>query len=253
MGQALRRLLPPPRAFCVVSRGRTGSTYLLSLLDSHPGVNQSQEVLGRYRLGLEDVREEIRRRGAGAYLERCLRRKGFERAVGFKVLYYQLEESYARRQGLPGLAGASDYLAGREDVRIIHLKRRNRLRRLVSAELASTKSEYWRVEGDAGGPEPTIRLSAEWCRRDFERTRAWEETYDGLFAHHPGLEVVYEDLAADPQRVCECVFRFLGLPPRAVSSRLVKQNTRGLREVVENYDELKAHFAGTQWEGQFDE
>jgi hypothetical protein len=225
----------------------------LSLLDSHPRVNQSQEVLGTYRMGLEDVREEIRSQGVAGYLERCLRRKGFERALGFKVLYYQLQASYARRQGLTELRGAADYLVGRRDLRIIHLKRRNRLRRLVSAELAAAKEEFWRVEGDSAGTQPTVRLSPERCRKNFERTREQEAVYDRLFESHAMIEVIYEDLASDPQQVCDRVFRFLRLPCRKVHSRMVKQNTRGLREVLENYDQLKTHFAGTEGEGYFDE
>ena len=49
----------------------------------------------------------------------------------------------------------------------------------------------------------------------------------------------YEDLVEDAQEVFnDLVFPFLGRPPVRVQSRLVKQNTRPLHDVVENYDEL---------------
>jgi hypothetical protein len=67
------------------------------------------------------------------------------------------------------------------------------------------------------------------------------------------LEVFYENLVAEQQAECDRILDFLGVCRRPLVTQIKKQRTRPLREVIENYHELKKHFAGTEWARFFDE
>ena len=82
--------LPKPTRFVIITRGRTGSNLLLSLLHSHPKIRVWGEVIGEDRLREKYYQNRIRTKGAVPYVKKHLERTGFESSVGIKVLYYQM-------------------------------------------------------------------------------------------------------------------------------------------------------------------
>ena len=180
----------------------------------------------------------------------------FERVVGVKFLYYQLEPEYAARWSVPALPSLLPVLQERTDLRIIHLKRRNRLATLVSWKLAR-QTDLWSQLGGRQSQsvrsrnsmygEITFHLSYDECRDEFARIGKWEQFYDAAFTEHPFLEMYYEDLVADGRAETTRVLEFLGLESRELRSPLRRQNTRALEEVVENFAELQRRFADTPY------
>lgn len=250
----VRSVLPRPTPYCIVTRGRTGSNLLCSLLRSHPKVHDAGEAIGDWSFAHEGstLRRDLLARGSIAYVDSLFRRRRFESAAGFKVLYEQLEPEYARRQMVPDLSEVVDFLRSKRTVRIIHLKRQNRLETLVSKEIAYAVREHVLLDGDGAANDATIRLTPEQCEQEFLRIGAWEEHYDEIFHRHRVLQLTYEDLVADMEGESLRVQEFLGVPPRPLHTRMRKQIRRPMAHVIENYAELAKAFAGTPWAVYFD-
>jgi LPS sulfotransferase NodH len=250
----VRAVLPRPTPYCIVTRGRTGSNLLCSLLRSHPKVHDAGEAIGDWSFAHEGstLRRDLLERGSNAYVASLFRRRRFESAAGFKVLYEQLEPAYARRQLVPDLLGVVDFLQSKRTVRIIHLKRRNRLETLVSKEIAFAVREHVLLDGEGAANDVTIRLTPEQCEQEFLRIGAWEERYDEIFHRHALLQLTYEDLVSDLDYESSRVQEFLGVSRKPLHTRMRKQIRRPMTLVVENYAELEKELAGTPWAVYFD-
>jgi LPS sulfotransferase NodH len=250
----VRAVLPRPTPYCIVTRGRTGSNLLCSLLRSHPKVHDAGEAIGDWSFAHEGstLRRDLLERGSNAYVASLFRRRRFESAAGFKVLYEQLEPAYARRQLVPDLPGVVDFLQSKRTVRIIHLKRRNRLETLVSKEIAFAVREHVLLDGEGAANDVTIRLTPEQCEQEFLRIGAWEERYDEIFHRHALLQLTYEDLVSDLDYESSRVQEFLGVSRKPLHTRMRKQIRRPMTLVVENYAELEKELAGTPWAVYFD-
>ena len=65
------------------------------------------------------------------------------------------------------------------------------------------------------------------------------------------MEVTYENLAAERDLECDRILDFLGVPRRKLKTRMLKQQTRSLPDIVTNYRMLKEHFDSTEWSSFF--
>jgi hypothetical protein len=248
----IRCCLAAPRPFAIITRGRSGSNFLLSLLDSHPAIRTVGEIIGEFMLRQPGIKKRILSLGAIPYVQALYRRYGFESITGAKFLYYQLEEDYGLRWGVPDSTAVLPYLLNKKDVRIIHLKRRNRLRMLASLEAASVAQQYVLNPGEQQAIQPTVTLSPRRCAEFFSTVDSHERKYDALFDEHETLEMFYEDLVEGTEEQCTNVLAFLGADPRRLRARTRKQSRRPLSEVIANYAELKQDFAGGEWEYLFE-
>lgn len=221
--------------FVVLSRSRTGSTLLVAFLNSHPNIRTDGEIFRRLRG--RDHRE---------VLGRVFGRQPWSvKARGFKLFYYH---------PLDGGDALWRDLAAMRDLHVIHLRRRNILRTLVSREIAAAQKVWRQTQpGATASGDKTVAFAAGELVRRFLETRAMERRGEEAFRGHPILPVDYEDLVADPAGTFRAVTAFLGVPARAPRAGLVKQNTEPLQQLVKNYDELKRAFAGTEWEAFFSE
>ena len=67
------------------------------------------------------------------------------------------------------------------------------------------------------------------------------------------IEIAYEELATDPYYYLEEVQKFLGVDACDLEINSVKQENRLLSDIIDNFDELRLHFSGTEWKHFFDE
>jgi LPS sulfotransferase NodH len=242
------------RPFVVVSRARTGTNMLRSILNGHGHVLafgevfRSPEFIGwalpgyprigplRRRLVREPVRflDEV---VFGAYPRR------FE-AVGFKLFY-----THARQ---PDWLPVWDRLQERRDVVVIHMRRRNVLKAVLSFQRAA-RTGVWESRGRRVRDPGPIALDYGHCRYVFEQDRRGEEECAARFAGHPRLDLLYEDLVRDRPGQMQRVYEALGVAPRDVAPATRRQGTRPLSESIANYADLKARFAGTPWEAYFED
>jgi hypothetical protein len=165
-------------------------------------------------------------------------------AVGFKIFYY-----HDAQESGPELW---PYLQSRTDLRIIHLKRRNTLRELLSLKRAQQTNEWYTTVETEDIAAP-IMLDYDECAREFEYAKNIKEHFDKFFAKSTVLEVNYEDLAQGADKEMGRVQHFLGIKARKLSPLVVKQSHRPLPEAIANYDELRAAFLGTGWEHFFED
>jgi LPS sulfotransferase NodH len=238
--------------FVVYASPRSGSSWLVDLLDSHPRIAAYAELFlpgdrshpsygsldlprfeatlqPRFRVSLVPARL--------AYLRRVLARRPGIDAVGFKVMYHHPEVH-------PGLM---PYLALRR-ARAVHLIRENALEQVVSWETSIARGSFRAYAGDivprvAVRVEPDVVLNRlDELERDVAYARRTLARY-----RLPTLEVAYELLCDSPRAELGRIAAFLGLEPREWEPRstLVRMNVGTLRATVENLDEVEPALART--------
>ncbi len=121
------------------------------------------------------------------------------------------------------------------ELRVLHVHRKDKLAAFVSLQLALREDDW--LERPYGSGQ--IRIDplefGQWC----ERGDILERKYGQMFAKHPTLHVEYDELAHQFGSTLEHVCRFLNVEPIQIDQPTRKQQTRDLRKVVENFDDLK--------------
>ncbi|MGE0142919.1 MAG: sulfotransferase [Planctomycetota bacterium] len=229
--------------FLIACAERTGSNLLVSMLDSHPKIGCAGEVFNQRhledrlpwrpaadRLDLIELRKQD---PARMFAELGQIAEGLGKShFGFKITYNQWLKN-------PQVV---DLIRGVPGVRLIHLLRRNRLRRLVSNEVAR-KNDVWKVP--VGTPKPPVsetkvELAFADLINDFRNIERQEVMVEEALSGSPRLTVLYEDMAADPQSAGAQATDFLGLPRADLAVKFEKSGKDDLRDVVSNFDELKS-------------
>ena len=221
----------------VLTRSRTGSNWLISMLDSHPAIHAEYEIFARLK----------GKRYQNVLARFFSRQPRGIRAAGFKIFYYHPLDDDGRDvwQALQGI----------EDLSVIHLKRRNILRTVVSRSIAD-KQNRWALQ-QGGEPscleERCVELEVDELRTCFEQTRQWEREFEHAFDHRDLMSVYYEDLVAQPEHEYGRILAALDLDFVTPKTHLRQQNPESLFLLIRNYDRLKTAFRGTQWEPFFED
>lgn len=235
--------------FVILSAPRTGSTLLASGLGRHPGVRMHGEVLNdeedERRMALIDTRAsfsgpsanstEIVAAAFDAYLDT-------HDAVGLKLLYQHLE-------GTDGAAVWS-YLRNNDEVRVIHVTRRDVFAGLVSLATALVTDRWARTEEDEPPSQPPVAISADSAEQYFRRSLEWRERVRVAIPAHRLLEIGYEDdlLGRPYAEVMTMALTFLGVTgPVPREPALLRQSHGPVGRRVLNLDELRTHFAATRY------
>ena len=224
------------RPFIVLTDARTGSNFLVSILDSHPNIRAEGELF-------RDLSPKL----YGLALSTAFSKQPRHiKASGFKIFY-----SHARN-GMGG--GIWDHLERMEDLLVIHLKRRNLLRAFVSLKIAKSQGVWISDRADDGASaNKAVTLTEKELRRYFEKMTLSAENGDRHFSAHAKMTIYYEDLVRDVEGTFERLTSFLGVPYYAPYSVLKRQNPERLDVLILNYQELKSRFSGTQWGQLFED
>jgi hypothetical protein len=212
--------------FLIVGQARTGSNLLQFELN-----RRWREI----RCQGECYRSDERPPGgtADAVSAAVFTPQGDETIHGCRVFYHHLEPS------------EWDQVLRTEGLRVVHLRRRNLLRRFVSLRIAATNQMWMQYAGD---PQPDVRERAvtvdlDRFVRDYESSLAAYASMEAMLAAHdvPVLDVWYEDLVADLNGECQRVASFLGAGPPWFRGRpeLRRQNPETLSRLVTNYGEVR--------------
>lgn len=270
--------------FIILSGARTGSHMLATALDSHPDIRCFQEVFNRQVkriqygvVGYDGSSAEdkaLRARDPVRFLnQRIFSHPTEVRAAGFKFGYGHVFE----------FEGLLDRLIEDAQLRVLHLRRRNLLRMLVSLKLAETTGVWLRQErpvrasaglfGALRHPRRTavalgrllrgrqalrkperaaLTILPEELSGFVSRTEMNVGYFDQLFQEHANLTVFYEDLVGRPLETYARVQSFLGVEPRPLFAETGRQNPEPLSALVENYDELRRAFEGTPLAAHFE-
>ncbi len=237
--------------FILLGTARVGSTLLQSYLNMHPEIYCEGEIYNTDHLkmyGKPDVLIKQMNDNPLKYLKTY----GFPEVsrkikhAGFKLFYnhFQTENTKTIR----------DYLVKNKDIKIIHIKRKNMLRNLVSLKIAEKTNEWRSFSEKSNIDKKRICLTKEECLNEFESLEKIIATVEQNFKEHQILDVFYKDLSENTEEVMLEVFGFLGAPQISVKkTALKKQNREKLSQLVLNFHELKKEFQNTKWTDFFEE
>lgn len=238
-GLYLRSQVTP---FVILFIERDGSTYMISMLQSHPAIATVYERFAVMRQKGQNAAQQL----AWARDFYTAPLVGSAAAIGFKTKLVDVLDP----------SGFTALLKEKQ-INVIHMQRRNRIKAVVSRMNARRLYEAtgnWNLY-DKSDRMPPMNIEHETFARYLrEREEADEElsTYVSHL-HLPTLRVTYEDLLVDRDAILRQIFSFLNVPPHPVQEKTMKHTKDDLREVIENFDDLRAHYAGSPYEAMFDE
>jgi LPS sulfotransferase NodH len=244
-----------PTRFIIVATQRTGSTWLVDKLNSHPGIAAYEELFLAQEAhhgtwGSEDkeffyayyARRARRPWLPGRvlwslrYLEEVYSTPSTE-AVGLKLMYGQL-------RAYPWLLA---YLPVRR-VRVVHLVRTNLLDVILSRKTAEARRQYHARASDRVD-HIAVHLEAEQLVSQLESLQGSVDTIRRLLRllPTPSLETSYERLTTSEAALDE-LLHFLNVTSTPLSSRLTKLNREPRQSLIANYEEVERVLRGTRFE-----
>lgn len=274
-----------PVRFVVVSTIRTGSSMLVSFLNSHPAGTCFFEpfhrdtasvpfgIEGYARLGRNPAVARLHHRDPVTFADDWLFGSSpyGTRAVGFKLLYTQGRfgqdhwwhgDEYGDWWSEIGFCPswgsaesdlwswlATDGESGGAGVRVIHLRRQNLLRGIVSAKVAH-KTKKWGTTASGGHATDSgrkVTLDPQKLLRDFEAEARYARETDDHFKDRPIFQTTYEKLVRDPKSELKSIQQFLDLPVADLKTETRRQSVTPLAELVANYDEVADLLRSTQY------
>jgi hypothetical protein len=272
--------------FAVFCNARTGSQFFETLISSHPNIYCYSEVfeLSQHRpwqFGgfyekraksfpagdkeniqsyagffldyifnfLPDVKGSWEAERGEVFVENIRNCVPAETAVGFDMKVYQMNY-------IPGIRSL---LLDRE-VRIIHLRRRNRLRHYISCKVNEQRKKFGiKAHGTLHVAHPKILFEYD----DFLKTSSYHEKNDNFISEtfsredFEVLEIFYEDMLANPslgvssinREVLNKVYNLIDVKKvYNLTSPLKKTNPGRLEDLIENYDEMCKYLKNTEYE-----
>lgn len=240
----------PAVRFLIVAAPRTGSTHLRLLLHSHPAVCCHGEVF-RAELGslvglnahvpspLQDRLAAARAADPGGFLMADVLYPGRMRAVGAKILY--------RTFALDQWRGLLERVVAERELKIVHLVRRNRVKRFLSHFVYTQVTKRTLALSAAEVPNVgRVRVPVTELLADLAAMEAEERRFRTMFSGQQTIEVAYEDVVATGRpEVLDDVQRFLGVAPCVLESPAHKILSDRLCDVIENVAEIEAALRDT--------
>lgn len=254
-------MAPSRRLFVVLTLARTGSSWLVDLLNSLPhvvaygelfalhGREENGEKYGRQGFPYFEtyVRERRRRLAPLRLVSRIdylndLTRMHAAMTVGFKLTYKEASLN-------PGLLS----ILTLRRTPVVHLIRSNALDAVVSWEVARSRRIFHLQDGEPLPPLAPVRLDAgglaqqlDW--REFGVTKMRARI---LNLRLPYIEAFYEELIGPRgEEKIAGILEYLGLevPPNMPKSGLTRVSDVPTNSAIENFDEVCDALAGTRFE-----
>ena len=208
------------KKFIILGRSRTGSNLLVSFLSSHPNIICSTEIFGQVKAFSE-------KESLSSFF--C-KKKSSIKAVGFKIFYYHPLDK-------PDSV-IWDLLKNDNSICVIHLTRNDKLRSVVSREIALKNKAWVQYSYKSNENTTPVRLDPLKTYNEISRTKNFEINYREKFKNHDILEITYEQLVKDRDNTLNSIFNFLEVKSISVKTDMVKQNISDTKNLVENYDEI---------------
>lgn len=218
----------PKQRFIIYGSGRSGSTLLTSLLNSHPdvfcdGEVLSEKVIRRLHFPLPYIRAISKRASLNG-----------KSTYGCGLMSYQLENhlNINHCQFIKDLV-----LSG---WRIIHIRRNNILNVILSI-LTAQQDNVWELRNSVTYNESRIYVNKKDLLFYINIHKFLHKTEDEILKEVSHYKVVYEnDLESGQwQFVMNNIFNFLELPPKQVSSNLKKKSNKDIADRITNYAEIE--------------
>ncbi len=222
----LNRQVKKP-VFIIASR-RTGTNFLIDLLNSVPGVSFVPEILHSemaYGIRRSFISKKTVLRHILHSIHACR-----DTICGTKFIFVQLEAHRITLENLNHLF---------PEAKFIILYRRSFFDQFVSLKIAEL-TDVWQTYG-VFEPPRSFCIDPNELKSQYLKIKFF---YEGIFKRSwlesRSIVLTYEDLYGDPQEIFNrMIFPFLKLPVSEVSWKIRKQNLRQAQEIVENFEDLK--------------
>jgi LPS sulfotransferase NodH len=258
--------------FVIVSYPRSGTHLLRTSLESHPAVVCQAEPFNSddRRLPYPQKTPTADVLAGWVFHDRL---PDEVKAAGFVLQAYHPHalEAFPGIRPNPGWADVWPRLAAMDGLRVLHLERRNLLARHLSHRMARATGSWhaWDPgavdgvthltgrppDGQIGPPQgarPRLAIDPAQLALDFAEVARWRRHAEEALSGHPLLRLTYEELCGDDSAATLArVQAFLGLEARPLRSAVSRLEERPPERAIENYAELKHHFAGSPWESFF--
>lgn len=230
---------------------RTGTSWIETMLDSHPDVECLSEIFyftaGRfpfrkkrglkteksYRLHYEasnnrKIKHFLSRRDAvWDYLSWIYDESNY-RAIGFKLMYGQSKRFPAVLK-----------YAKENNVRIVHIVRKNIFKTLISWESAKQRKLYHKLNDDIKIRKINLPVRfLLWRLRKIDRQNEyWRSFFSSSWNYHM---IEYESMRQNRMEEQEKLLSFLGVPnSSSLTSPLKKINPEALEDVLHNFQDVE--------------
>ncbi len=263
--------IPTNHFFIIIFEGRSGSTHLVSCLNSHPSIIVYPELLAlgsKYDLASSDNRDVIDvmfdcllKGGKPESLTPAianhdynpipLSSKQFPQVVGFKTRIHGPEDlPWYDRFSCPIYFFDNDYLRStleEHQFLMLRLKRRNLVKGAISW-LRALRHRKWHILKHQNPLEAfevdldDLMFTLNWLENSQAKHDAFYEQYSGkkdLF--------FYEDMIQDQQAFFERILSFLGVPLMELKGNIRKNTPDELMLAVSNYEEISQCLAKTRF------
>jgi LPS sulfotransferase NodH len=220
------------KRFAVIGHSRTGSNYLFVGLNSSSCVKMYHEVFAKRN-------REIAGKEFDLIFPMLFRKENKNiKAVGFKLFYEHLTMDEWEK------------FLSHKYLRIIHLTRKNRLKTIVSLDIAF-KTNQWSLSANDKNKqlvEKRILLNTSTLNDRLEQIQEYETFIRDGFKDRHILEVVYEKLTTEPEETFQYIGAFLGVDDIDLGKiTLTKQNPESLEQLIVNYDEVYELLKNTKY------
>ncbi len=251
--------------FMIITQPRSGSTWFMSCLNSHPQIYcpKIPTVFSKYNLspfkGFKPgfLQVDNPKSPYYAYRSASLKRQLAHRFRRKKLVYSFLCDLYADRRDAKAVGYKINYSQMRKypvtvswikenNVRIIQLVRYNLLKRLVSHKIANARHLLHSKQSVA---PIKVTIDPKILIDDFQRRDKRFEKYRKRFMDDLGVpyhEVTYESLLSEHNAEMKKTLQFLGVDQDfSLSSEYVKVNPDSLEQLIDNFDDIKKALADT--------
>lgn len=251
----------PLKKIFILTNGRSGSNYLVDVLNQHPKIFNYGEVLGPWSKKRK-LKSLFRIKEESEYLNFIYSSKWM---FWISQFFYKLKhkKNYNFRSyknidfvGIKDFGiniqryKLRDWLIENKDVQIIHLYRINQLDRYISL-LAMQESGVVSTGKQASNNKITID-----CKKMLEALETYENEMNFQFELANEIEssrvyeISYEDLflTDKKQQIIDGMFSFLGIESTKTIDRHKKILSHNLEDKIANYSELKKSLRNTRFE-----
>jgi len=266
--------------FIILSSPRSGSNLLSTLLQSHENLKVLGELFNLFVIPkhtLSFILNDPRNYLFNLYNQRYPKNI---KALGFKIHYNQatpeqlkpnlysnfyienisdemrmkicklqdfIHSNYDVENISKRLTEVWSFLKDETHIKIIHLKRENKLKQYISLVEAWGSNQWVLKNGESRQKKYANEYNYSYCLNFFCKMCKWEEDFNLLFQDHEIHEIYYEKLIENIDSELAEIQNFLNVPIKPLRTKLKKQRLTPISASISNYSELKHKFVGTQW------
>jgi LPS sulfotransferase NodH len=217
--------------FAIVGNARTGSNFLLDGLKTSTHIKVYHEIFA-------DHHREKGKDFEGTLSVLYQKQDQSITAVGFKLFYNHLTDAEWLK------------FQSHKDFKIIHLTRQNRLRTLVSLDIAFKTGQWTKSKNSvaARAVDKRIALDPSTLLQRLTKLEADETLARERFQDRPVCEVVYEDLVSRPMQVFHEIGEYLGvsdIDPAQI--KLTRQNPESLERIILNFEDVRRALSNSSY------